>query len=352
LTRCTMRPMPPNAAAEFGLLRHLDELMEELHDNVPKAIKEFDADGIHDARVATRRLKAAMGLLEPVLSNHHRKAFEKVLKKLRRRLGPLRDLDVMIENLSKLQSKPAHAAAAGWLRERLERRRECERARVKDKAGSADTLAKLGAWWHVREEIEEAREAADTLLGQSLHLQLDAFAERAAGVVRQRAASDDTAERHDPHQLRIAGKLLRYTLECAQSQGHDLPAAVMRDFKQMQESLGNWHDDVVLMQQAMQVSLDEMLALHDPAMQEKVLDLARFLLRLSLRELGNFARLWEKRGEAVARTIRERFPLTNAPGTTPAAIEPINEPETGPDPAGSDGTSAPEAPPPDVASNV
>lgn len=345
--------MPPMSDdAEFGLLRHLDELLEELHDNVPKAIKEFDADGIHDARVATRRLKAAMGLLEPVLSGNRRKAFEKVLKKLRRRLGPLRDLDVMIEHLSKLESKPAHAQAAGWLRQRLEHQREAERACVKDKSGSADTLAKLGAWWHVREEIEEARDAADTLLGQSLHLQLDAFAERAGGVVRQLGATDDSAAagRHDPHELRIAGKLLRYTLECAQSQGHDLPAAVMRDFKQMQEALGDWHDDVVLMQQAMRVSLNEMLALHDPAMQERVLDLCRFLLRLSVRELGNFARLWARRGEAVARTIRERFPLTTTP--TLASADPVIEPETGPGPAGSDGNSAPEAPPPGAAAGV
>lgn len=333
---------------DFGLLRHLDELMEELHDNVPKAIKEFDADGIHDARVATRRLKAAMGLLDPVLTDDHRKSFEKVMKKLRRRLGPLRDLDVMIDHLGKLQSRPAHAAAAAWLRERLERRREDEQASAKGRVGSADTLSKLGAWWHVREEIEEAREAADTLLGQSLHLQLDAFAERAGGVVRQLAGAVDSAERHDPHELRIAGKLLRYTLELAQSQGHKLPAAIMRDFKQMQESLGNWHDDVVLMQQAMQVALDEMLALHDPAMQEKLLDLGRFLLRLSVRELGNFARLWQKRGEAVARTIRERFPLT----TSVAAPEAVSEPETGPGPVGSNGTPAPEAHPPDVASTA
>ncbi|HEY2589165.1 MAG TPA: CHAD domain-containing protein [Tepidisphaeraceae bacterium] len=344
---------------DFGLLRHLDDLLGELHDSVPKAIKEFDADGIHDARVATRRLKAAIGLLEPVLSSSRRKAFENVLKKLRRRLGPLRDLDVMIENLAKLQSKPAQAVASGWLRERLEKRREDARACMNDKSGSADTLAKLGAWWHVREEIEEAREAADTLLGQSLHLQLDAFAERAAGVVRQlaaREAEEEPAERHDPHELRIAGKLLRYTLECAQSQGHDLPSGVLRDFKQMQEALGNWHDDVVLMQQAMQVSLDEMLALHDPAMQEKVLDLGRFLLRLSVRELANFARLWAKRGEAVSRTIRERFPLTAAPtpaeAQAPVPVETVIEPETGPGPVGSDGRSAPEERPPDVASGV
>src|SRR6185312_16160926 len=86
----------PNMASDtkgFPLLAYLDELVEDLHKNVNKALRAFDADAIHDARVATRRLKAAMGLLESVISSEHRKPFGKVLKKLRRRLGPLRDLD-------------------------------------------------------------------------------------------------------------------------------------------------------------------------------------------------------------------------------------------------------------------
>ncbi|HEY8750229.1 MAG TPA: CHAD domain-containing protein, partial [Tepidisphaeraceae bacterium] len=58
---------------EFPLLGYLDELVEDLHKNVNKALRAFDAEAIHDARVATRRLKAAMGLLESVLSAEHRK---------------------------------------------------------------------------------------------------------------------------------------------------------------------------------------------------------------------------------------------------------------------------------------
>ena len=327
---------------DFGLLSYLDELMEDLHDNVPKALKEFDEDGIHDARVATRRLKAVMGLLKEVLTDEHRKAFEKVLKKLRCRLGPLRDLDVMIGHLGKLESHATHGPAAIWLKAQLESQRECEHAEAKDTLSSADTLAKLGAWWHVREEVEEAKEAVNSLLAQSLHLQLDAFAERAQGVGSQISGSNGQRSHQDPHELRIAGKLLRYTLESAQAQGHALRPVVLRQFKKMQESLGNWHDDVVLVECAMRTSLDCTLAYHDLPMQERILNLSRFFLRRAARELSNFTKLWQKRGEEVSRTIRERFPLTTA----------VTESKTGPDPAGSDGTPAPAPVPPDVASNA
>jgi len=329
---------------EFGLLSHLDELMDELHDNVPKAIREFDVDGIHDARVATRRLKAALGLLKGILSDDHRTGFDKVLRKIRRRLGPLRDMDVMIEHLEKLESHPTQGAAATWLKTHLHQQRDDERAESKEKAGSADLLSKLGAWWHVREEIVDARESVDSRLAQSLHLQLDAFVERAEGIVRQLSREAPAKERQDPHELRIAGKLLRYTLELAQSEGHDLPAAVLREFKRMQELLGNWHDDVVLIQCAMQMSLDDQLSYHDLEMQERILDLSRFFLRRASKELSNFSSHWKKRGADVTRTIRERFPLT-----TPVQV---NELKTGPDPAGSNGTPAPATSAPDVASTA
>jgi CHAD domain-containing protein len=325
---------------ENGFLDYLDELLDELHHSIPRAIREFDSDAIHDARVATRRLKAAMTLLEFVLTKERRDEFEKVLKKIRKRLGPLRDLDVMIERLGELSSHPAHGMAAKWLGDHLKRERDETRNAAQKKGASADVLAKLGAWWHVREQISDAGEAVDSLLAQSLHLQLDAFAERAQAIVSKPESPASQSEKHDPHQLRIAGKLLRYTLELAEAQGHDLPSTVLGGFKKMQEALGNWHDDVVLVQCAMQRSLDEGVAYHDLAVQERLLDLNRHFLRRAARELENFAKLWRKRGAEVARAVREKFPLTR----------PVSESKTGPDPSGSNGTPAPVALPPDVVS--
>jgi CHAD domain-containing protein len=325
------------------LLKYLDGLVEDLHKNVNKALRDFDADAIHDARVATRRLRAATRLLAPVLSEDRRKPFEKVLKKLRRQLGALRDLDVMIENLSKLGSQARHGSAADYMKEQLSRRQVEERDQARKKASPADILAKLGSWYPVREEIAESTQAIDSLLSESLHLQFDAFAEQGA-----QGETDPAAHRNDPHQLRITGKSLRYTLEMAREQGHKLPGSILKAFKKMQDALGSWHDDVVLVQCAMSMSLEQMLAYHRPGMQDEMLKLARMFLGRSERELAKFASLWQQHGSETAEAIRTRFPLTQAPAEQPEVIEP----QTGPGPDGSGESPAPEAPAPDAPSNA
>ena len=103
-------------------------------------------------------------------------------------------------------------------------------------------LSRLGTWWGLREEVEEAREATDSLLAESLHAQLDSFAEQADRLTATPAAGLRRFARQDPHAVRIAGKSFRYTLEMAGVQGHKLPAGIMKSFKRMQEALGMWHD--------------------------------------------------------------------------------------------------------------
>src|SRR6476469_7833461 len=119
-------PAPP--ANEPPLLAHLDRLMEELHAQAPKALNDWDEEGIHRARVATRRLSAALKLVEPVVGKKRRKEFGRVLRKLRRRLGPLRDADVMRGHLQELAPAAAkHTAAIGWIDGRIGRERDALR---------------------------------------------------------------------------------------------------------------------------------------------------------------------------------------------------------------------------------
>jgi CHAD domain-containing protein len=420
-----------NAGADaFPLLERIDELVEGLRHQVPAAFKDFDEDAIHDARVATRRLKAALDLLEPVVSKGGRKPFARVLKRLRRRLGPLRDLDVMVGHLEEFAKSPRHATAAKWLDERLLLDRQRERKCAARKASVVKTLGRLGAWWGLREEVAEAREAVGSLLAESVHLQLDAFAEQAdriachvrGGVGKDAVApemsaaqdqappqgpdshetrpptggrseselprassdvsrivvpgdndpapagkarlsefdSDDgsgaalpaVSDRLDPHELRIAGKALRYTLEMAAIEGHKLPPALTKAFKSMQESLGLWHDYVVLTEAAMRTMLDDLLPHHDAGLSADVLELTRAGLQRSAKELQKFSALWLDRGETLARTIRAAFPLTRSIQDEQAAGEATNagtaatEPKTGPDPCDSESPADSAAPPP------
>ena len=362
------QPQTPTPGAEFPLLAYADKLVEELRGHIPQAVTAWDEEGIHQARVATRRLKAALDLMRPVLSKRHRRPFARLLRRLRRRLGPLRDADVMIGHLQVLhRSARRQKGAVEWLSRRLCREREALREASGKKGSSATVLAKLASWWPVRQEMAEAREAVDSLLAQSLHLQTDAFAEQADRLVAgmrapaaaaagdtampDAAAAGETKPAHDPHELRIAGKALRYTLEMAAAEGHPLPKSVLKLFKRMQEALGLWHDFVVLADRALEASLQIRLGHFDAPLQEQVLEVSKRALRRAARQLDEFAKVWSERGEELAAAVRASFPLTQ-PAAAATTEGQVSEPQTGPGPRGSGGTSAPEGCPPAAASTA
>jgi CHAD domain-containing protein len=295
----------------------MDELVENLRKLVPAALKQFDTDSIHQARVATRRLKAAIMLLEPVLSDEHRKPFAKAGRQLRRRLGPLRDLDVMIEHLQKIQRRATHRTAAAWLEKRLVESRELAREDSNADDSAAQVLGRMGSWWGVREDVIDSGDQARSLLASNLHLQLDAFAEQANLLLNK-----DSAVKQDPHQVRIAGKALRYTLEMAKCEGHPIPGGVAKAFKRMQDSLGSWHDFVVLTERAMHQSLQDLLAHHDTQLQKQLLDLARWTLDNARKELERFSALWMQEGTELIKTIRDAVPLA-LPIATADSFDPI-----------------------------
>ncbi len=316
----------PSSPPSPSSLAYADGWVEKLRDHLPETVKTWDADAIHQSRVATRRLAAALDVLGPVLSKGHRKPFAKALRKLRRQLGPLRDLDVMLDHLATFRP----SSGVEWLQGKLADERTDRRAEAADGLDPARSLGKLGAWWAVRQEWAEAEAAVDGLTANAVHLQLDAFAEHAAAVSSGTGQSAD----RDPHALRIAGKALRYTLEMAVEGGHPLPPGVATAFKRMQDALGAWHDMVVLAERSLRLALDAQLAYHDPALHLSVADVSRTAVQRSVRHLAAFTHLWSGQGDGLAETIRATFPLA------------VSGPQTGPDRTGSAGTPDPELPAP------
>jgi CHAD domain-containing protein len=290
---------------DFPLANYTDELAERLRTLVSAALHEGDVNAIHQARVTTRRLRAAMDLLRPVIPPKARKPVTKTLKRLRKQLGPLRDADVMLSHLDDLKRYPKHAAAINWMEKHLQIHREEALKKALSDTPPAKTLAKLGSWWGVREQIASAREQVDLLLAHSLHRQLDDFTAAADPLLNQ---SDKTAPAANPHAIRIAGKLLRYTVEMAEVEGHELPKNVLRSFKKMQEALGTWHDFVVFTETAMELSVEQILPATDAAMQQRVLDLCALAIRRAQSYLAKFVDLWKSRGEEISDAIRAAFP--------------------------------------------
>jgi CHAD domain-containing protein len=297
---------------EIPLLKYLDSLVDNLRKLMSAALSGEDDDAVHDARVITRRLKAATDLVKTVVSGRCRRPFDRVGKSLRRQLGPLRDLDVMLEHLGEFK-QPKLQPAVQWMRDRLTALRQEAVQTAGDKTPPARMLARLGTWWGLRHDIETARDSIPELLAQSVHLQLDAFVEQAEDLIGVR--------RNDPHQLRIAGKSLRYTLELARESGIRLPASVASLFKRMQTALGLWHDFVVLAERIMLESVECDLALHNPRLQGDLLTVAQQCLRKSESQLKKMADLWTTRGKSLTDIIRQSFPLTPHPNQEQSSTE-------------------------------
>jgi CHAD domain-containing protein len=303
---------PP--ATDFALLKHLDTLVDDLRKLIPPALKGEDVEAVHDARVATRRLRAATQLLGSVISKRCRQSFDRITKRLRRQLGPLRDLDVMLEHLAEVKDEK-HKPAVDWLTKRLSECRDQAVADAKKEAPPPRMLARLGSWWGVRQEIADSRDAIEYLIAESVHLQLDSFAEQAAARGKS-----------DPHAWRIAGKQLRYTLEMAKAHGLPLPTEATTLFKKIQDALGLWHDSVVLAERILCEIVDTDLALHNPELAESILSLSQTYLRRAHTQLNKAAELWQTRNAKLSEEIRHAFPLTRVVAHTEAPPEPPVEP--------------------------
>jgi len=300
-----------------GLLKYLDEQIDAVREHATAALEAFDEKAVHQARVATRRIKAGLELLDPLLAKSA-KNMGRAGRKLRRRLGPLRDLDVMIGLVAEGSKTDSIAPAIDWLGTTLQNQRRD--ARLADHRGGSKPSKLLGrfdSWWKLRHELQANLDAIEPLLTEALHTRFAGFAQQADLISGITQPAED-APHIDVHQVRIEGKALRYTLEMAEAAGVKLPKKMIRLFKAMQQSLGDWHDHVVLYERTLSLIVDEELALHEPQLAGTTLDLARSYLNRSIKSLNGFKQQWTKSGGELKAALDEHVPLVVEPDTDAA----------------------------------
>src|SRR6187200_1447065 len=90
------------------------ETLADLTGKVRKRAKaihgDVDVEAVHDMRTATRRLRTAITIYGEEADKDDREAVEDELRRVTRRLGAVRDLDVLLETLEE-----ASAARGGSL---------------------------------------------------------------------------------------------------------------------------------------------------------------------------------------------------------------------------------------------
>ncbi len=78
----------------------IGERWETLWETLPHAMAGKDPEGVHDMRVASRRLRAAMDVATDAFPNDWYKPLHRLAKQITRELGAVRDRDVLIEALT------------------------------------------------------------------------------------------------------------------------------------------------------------------------------------------------------------------------------------------------------------
>jgi CHAD domain-containing protein len=231
----TMNTRAPRATTVL-----LQRLAAALKRHLPQAVAG-DQRGVHQARVASRRLREAVPVLATGLQGAKAGKARRKIRRLTRALGTVRELDVTIGLLDELARSPNVARTAvehvraHVLSERAGRRKlMLERLEHVDTDKLARRLASVGA---ALEEttLEPWRKAlASRLIARSRRLTI---------------AMDEAGHMYAPerlHRVRIAAKKLRYGLELAADSGLTGAAPHLRILKRVQDMLGKLHDLQIL----------------------------------------------------------------------------------------------------------
>lgn len=213
-------------AAGLAIASYLRAQRDALISNDP-LVRTGDADGIHDMRVATRRLRSTLGTFRRQLGDAD---LRPELKWLAGRLGAVRDSDVLGELIL---AQASDDIVRDRIRRRLTRDRDAARADLAEALASERYYALLDAV-----DALADRPAAGIATGSLL----DRAESRLLSAGRLLEDAHDDAARHE---ARKAYKKARYAVEAVQVLGGDAAQRLINRLKALQEVLGEHQDAVV-----------------------------------------------------------------------------------------------------------
>jgi CHAD domain-containing protein len=233
-------PLPePAEPANVGpfLTAKLLDLSAKIDAAAPRVLATGDDEAVHDLRVALRRARTALEIGRTVFGRFRADETRRALRDVQSATGVLRDEEVLLELIEGLGvDRPD---VRGWL--------EARRRREKRLRSALRRSIRSGG-------LERGRELIDALLAfrvkPARERRLLKFAVRAVdsavgGVERVRDVPIDDVE--GLHELRIACKRLRYTIETFSDVLPPEKDALAAVATRLQKRLGDVHDiDVAL----------------------------------------------------------------------------------------------------------
>ena len=230
----------PSVRQASRLAAMLGDRHTALSRQLPEA-RRGGVEGVHQARVASRRLREAVPVLGAGVAPDQTREVRKRLRSLTRALGAVRELDVALAMIGALE-----LAAGDGTRLRRVWMRHLREARLAPTRALARALARtrLDPLHRGLRDLARQRAASDDAQWRA------ALGERLtdrARALRVRLARTGQLYRPEPlHDVRIAAKKLRYMLELVQDVGLVAVTRRLRTLKAAQDALGHLHDLDVL----------------------------------------------------------------------------------------------------------
>jgi len=197
---------------------------QKLGREVTKLTKKPAPKSVHKFRTNSRRVEAVLSEVVPELNRNDKKLL-KLLSRLRKKAGRVRDLDVEVASLRSLKIPGGNGHKSQFVD-----------ALVQERANREEKLAKAFDRKTAAKVRKRLKRATDDL----------AIPKNSEPVTSTLSKLAELSPDHAPltektlHQYRIIGKRARYIAELAD--GDSEAKRVVEQLKHMQDVIGDWHD--------------------------------------------------------------------------------------------------------------
>jgi CHAD domain-containing protein len=192
------------------------------------------AETVHSFRTTTRRLQT---LLEELIPRRHRneKKLLKMLDRIRRRAGKVRDLDVQLSALRSLKTP-----------QQPRRKTQLMHTLIELRAKHEDKLSKVLTKESIREIRKRLKKASREVDTEGSRDPLAAAREMLAQVERRSGSQTSARPLTEDllHRYRMVVKRARYAAEFAPKSAES--SQFIAELKRLQDAVGNWHDWLTL----------------------------------------------------------------------------------------------------------
>ncbi|HEV8428065.1 MAG TPA: CHAD domain-containing protein [Pyrinomonadaceae bacterium] len=235
-----------NSEAPAGMKLVLVTRFGELSDFRNAALDWTDPEGVHSMRVASRRLRSALRDFMPYLRKRRLASVLKPLRDIADALGEVRDQDVAIMALEKLQTHVA-VEVSSLLQQLIDARKEIrDEARKELETMLEDSQLKQLELSFIA-GVDEATTEATARTPSPL---LISFRKMSRAIILDRLKELEKLsnglfrpfEVEDLHDMRIAAKRLRYAIELFQQCWGRSMATYAKRTARLQTALGDVHD--------------------------------------------------------------------------------------------------------------